>query len=79
MQWRIWRAFSRPFEKLFRIEPGFVRSNVRSSASVYESGQGVVVVALRDPDGRAGRPSAEGAVDAAPAEVDLPAPAGRRA
>ncbi len=37
MQWRICRAFSRPLEKLFRIEPGFARSKVTSSASVYES------------------------------------------
>ena len=34
MQWRIWRAFSRPAAKQLRIEPGLARSNVRSPARV---------------------------------------------
>ena len=34
MQWRTWRAFSRPSAKQLHTEAGLVRSNVRSSARV---------------------------------------------
>ena len=70
MQWRIWRAFSRPKAKQLRTESGLERSKREIAGEGVGIGQGVVIALAGIEIAPGGQPAQAG-VDPAPAEMDL--------